>query len=124
MGCIAAYYIYTIWPDEYSKWSWVNQEMSAYTQGVYRARHLAFSRMSDDARRVHAEGIIGSDVHMRVEEVTTYRRRPYSNESEVIEDYIVEFFAFGTNIAAISEQHEVPKPRLVIDLEDHPKRIE
>ena len=98
--------------------------MSAYAQGVYRARHLAFSRMSDDARRVHAEGIIGSDVHMRAQEVTPYRRRPYSNESESIEDYIVEFFAFGTTIAAISEQHEVPKPRLVVDLEDHPPSFE
>jgi uncharacterized protein YbjQ (UPF0145 family) len=123
MGCVA-YYIYTTWSDEYSKRSWVNQEMSAYTQGVYRARHLAFSRMSDDARRVHAEGVIGSDVHMKVEEVTAYRRRPYSNESEAVEDYIVEFFAFGTTVAAISEKHEVPKPRLVVDLEDHPKSVE
>lgn len=123
MGCVA-YYIATTWNDEYAKRSWVNQEMTAYTQGVYRARHLAFSRMSDDARRVHADGVIGSDIHMRVEEVMASRRRPYSNEYESIEDYIVEFFAFGTTVAAISEHHEVPKPRLVVDLEDHPPSIE
>lgn len=98
--------------------------MTAYTQGVYRARHLAFSRMSDDARRVRADGVIGSDIHMRVEEVMAARRRPYSNEAESIEDYIVEFFAFGTTVAAISETHEVPKPRLVVDLEDKPLSIE
>ncbi len=123
MGCVA-YYIATSWNDEYAKRSWVNQEMTAYTQGVYRARHLAFSRMSDDARRVHADGVIGSDIHMRVEEVTAYRRRPYSNESEAIEDYIVEFFAFGTTVSAISEHHQVPRPRLVVDLEDYPPSIE
>jgi uncharacterized protein YbjQ (UPF0145 family) len=123
MGCVA-YYIATSWNDEYAKRSWVNQEMTAYTQGVYRARHLAFSRMSDDARRVHADGVIGSDIHMKVEEVMAARRRPYSNETESIEDYIVEFFAFGTTVAAISEKHEVPRPRLVVDLEDYPPNIE
>src|SRR5215831_12560317 len=38
MGCVA-YYIYTTWNDEYAKRSWVNQEITSYTQGVYRARH-------------------------------------------------------------------------------------
>jgi uncharacterized protein YbjQ (UPF0145 family) len=123
MGCVA-YYIYTTWNDEYAKRSWVNQEMTSYTQGVYRARHLAFSRLSEDARRVHADGVVGSDVHMRVEEVTAYRRRPYSNESEAIEDYIVEFFAVGTTIAEIDQRHEIIKPRLVVDLEDKPQSIE
>jgi uncharacterized protein YbjQ (UPF0145 family) len=123
MGCVA-YYIATSWNDEYAKRSWVNQEMTAYTQGVYRARHLAFSRMADDARRVHADGVIGSDIHMRVEEVMASRRRPYSNDYESIEDYIIEFFAFGTTVAAISERHEVPRPRLVVDLEDYPPKIE
>jgi len=122
MGCVA-YYIYTTWNDEYAKRSWVNQEMTSYTQGVYRARHLAFSRLAEDARRVHADGVIGSDIHMKVEEVTASRYRPYSNEAESIEDYIVEFFAFGTTVAAISEHHEIPRPRLVVDLEDYPPSI-
>ncbi len=29
-------------------------------------------------------------------------------------------FAFGTAVAATSEQHVAPKPRLVVDLEYHP----
>jgi uncharacterized protein YbjQ (UPF0145 family) len=123
MGCVA-YYVFTSWNDEYAKRSWINQEMTGYTQGVYRARHLAFSRLSDDARRVHADGVIGSDIHMKVEEVTAYRYRPYSNESEAIEDYIVEFFAFGTTVAEIKKDHEIVKPRLVVDLEDKPVNIE
>ena len=123
MGCVA-YYIYTTWNDEYAKRSWANQEMHQYTQGVYRARHLAFSRLEGDARRVHADGVVGSDIHMKVLEVTAYRRPPYSNESEAIEDYVVEFFAFGTAIAEISKDHQIVKPRLVIDLEDKPISIE
>ena len=123
MGCVA-YYIYTTWNDEYAKRSWINQEITSYTQGVYRARHLAFSRLSDDARRVHADGVVGSDIHMKVEEVMASRRRPYSNESETIEDYIVEFFAFGTTVAEIKKDHEIVKPRLVVDLEDKPVSIE
>lgn len=123
MGCVA-YYVYTTWNDEYAKRSWVNQEITSYTQGVYRARHLAFSRLSDDARRVHADGVVGSDIHMKVEEVAAYRRRPYSNDAETIEDYIVEFFAFGTTVAEIKKDHEIVKPRLVVDLEDKPVSIE
>jgi uncharacterized protein YbjQ (UPF0145 family) len=114
----------SVWNDEYPKRSWVNQEITSYTQGVYRARHLAFSRLSDDARRVHADGVVGSDIHMKVEEVTAYRYRPYSNEREAVEDYIVEFFAFGTTIAEIKKDHEIVKPRLVVDLEDKPVSIE
>jgi uncharacterized protein YbjQ (UPF0145 family) len=117
MGCVA-YYLYTTWNDEYAKRSWVNQEMAAYTDGVYRARHLAFSRLADDTRRVRADGVVGSDVQMRVRQVTASRSRPASNEAEAIEDYIVEFFAFGTAIAEIERRHEVVKPRLVVDLED------
>jgi hypothetical protein len=37
---------------------------------------------------------------------------------------VVEFFAFGTAIAEISKEHQVAKPRLVIDLEDKPTTIE
>jgi uncharacterized protein YbjQ (UPF0145 family) len=123
MGCVA-YYVYTTWEDEYAKRSWVNQEMGAYTQGVYRARRLAFSRLAEDARRVRAEGVVGSDVHMRVREVTASRPRPYSNDSEAIEDHIVEFFAFGTAIVEMDRRHEVVKPRLVVDLEDSQPSIE
>lgn len=123
MGCVA-YYLYTTWVDEYARQSWTNQEMDGYTQGVYSARHLAFSRLAEDARRVSANGVVGSAMQMQVREVTASHTKQYSNETEKIEDYIVEFFAFGTAIAEVDPRHKVVKPRLVVDLEDSLPSVE
>jgi hypothetical protein len=75
--------------------------------------------MAADARGMGAEGIVGSDVHLRVHEVRAYRANPYNNnESESIEDHVVEFTALGTAIAAIGRGYEPPEAALTLTLND------
>jgi uncharacterized protein YbjQ (UPF0145 family) len=80
-----------------------NVEMENFTQALYDARELALSRMQAEAEREQAEGIVGA----RVEEST------YGWGSHVI-----EYFAVGTGIKAISEDHVVPAPAMVLPLID------
>lgn len=117
MGTVAYYIMTTLW-TEMNLSSWYNQEIAPFTQAVYDARHLAMSRMKADGQRVHADGIVGSDMSIRVEEISAtrpiYRNGEY--ESETFEDHIIEILAFGTAIRAIGQGHEAVKPGLVLDL--------
>jgi len=116
----AAYYILTTWTMEQRLQSWYNQEMAPFTNGVYDARRLAMSRMVQDARRVHADGIVGSDLEIRVEEVSAtrqvYNQWKGEYELETFEDHVIEILAFGTAIAEIGRGHEAVRPRLALDL--------
>jgi len=115
MGCVA-YYISPNWQDRMARQSWVNQEMQGFTQAVYAARHLAFTRLAEDARGFQAEGVIGSDIHMQVKRVAG------ANDNNAYDRYIVEFFAFGTAISEVSQAHARVNPQLVLDLEDKSPR--
>jgi uncharacterized protein YbjQ (UPF0145 family) len=96
--------------------SWANSEMQHYTAATYQARHLAMRYMADDARRMGAQGIVGSDVHVHVHEIQARRQRPYSNEMEIFEDHIVEFIAVGTAIAEIGGGHQPVHASLALDI--------
>ena len=78
-----------------------NVEMENYTQALYDARELALSRMQAEAEREQAEGIVGA----RVEE------KSYGWGSHVI-----EYFAVGTAVRPISDEHVVPAPTLTLPL--------
>jgi uncharacterized protein YbjQ (UPF0145 family) len=78
-----------------------NVEMENFTQALYDARELALSRMQAEAEREQAEGIVGA----RVEETS------YGWGSHVI-----EYFAVGTAVRPISEDHVVPAPTLTLPL--------
>lgn len=62
--------------------------------------------------------MVGSDIHLKGDEVTASRYRPSSNEREAVEDDIVAFLACGTTIAQITPDHQRVKPSLVVELED------
>ena len=118
---VCAYYVVTTWDDEYQMragaWgNWSNNEMARLTGATYQARRGAMGRMSGEAHRLGADGIVGSDVVMETYEVQAYRTRPYSNESEAIEDHVIEFTATGTAVAAIGRGHEPAGAALVLDL--------
>jgi uncharacterized protein YbjQ (UPF0145 family) len=120
LGC-CAYYVLTDWSDEQQMHSWIwgswaNSEMQHYTAATYQARHLAMRYMADDARRMGAQGIVGSDVHVHVHEIQARRQRPYSNEMEIFEDHIVEFIAVGTAIAEIGGGHQPVHASLALDI--------
>ena len=119
LGC-CAYYVYTTWDDERQMrgWgSWSNNEMRHFSQAVYHARYTAMGRMAQDAQSMGAEGVVGSDVHLRTHELRAMRPNPYNNnETESIEDHVVEFTALGTAIAAIGRGYEPPEAALTLTL--------
>lgn len=75
-----------------------NIELTDYTQAVYTARHAAMTRLSDDARREGAEGVVGVTIEpdirtFEVELQNDQRRR----------DLIVQFTALGTSVVSRTE---------------------
>ena len=83
-----------------------NQEMIQFTQGVYDARELALSRMQAEATDARASGIVGVNV---------------SVSNHVWGEHATEFFATGTAIRRLSEEHRLPatspKPAFTLGLD-------
>ncbi|HEV2582917.1 MAG TPA: heavy metal-binding domain-containing protein [Ktedonobacteraceae bacterium] len=80
-----------------------NIEMVNYTQALYDARELAMERMQAEAMSFGAQGVVG----MRVQE-----------GSHGWESHVIEYFAVGTAVIPISEEHQVPPPTMTISLND------
>ncbi|HEX7602553.1 MAG TPA: heavy metal-binding domain-containing protein [Polyangiaceae bacterium] len=80
-----------------------NMELPNYTQGLYDARELAMERMQTEAQDLRAEGIVG----VTVEETN----HSWGNQ-------MLEFSAVGTAVIAISQNHHIPSPTLVLSVND------
>src|ERR1700723_2088800 len=84
----------------------VNQEMVIFTQGIYEARELALARMQAEATEVGATGIVGVGVQVL---------------NHVWGEHATEFFATGTAIRRLSEEHRLPdtspKPTFTLGLD-------
>ena len=80
-----------------------NQEMPNFTQALYDARELAMERMQTEAERLEAEGIVAVQLHER---------------SHGWGSHVIEFFAIGTAVLPIREDHQIPPPSLVLTLND------
>ena len=80
-----------------------NQEMPNFTQALYDARELAMERMQTEAERLDAEGIVAVQLHER---------------SHGWGSHVIEFFAIGTGVLPIREDHKIPAPSLVLTLND------
>ncbi|HZO91194.1 MAG TPA: heavy metal-binding domain-containing protein [Chthonomonadaceae bacterium] len=80
-----------------------NVEMQNYTQALYDARELALSRMQAEAEAVQAEGIVGAQVQ---------------ESSHGWGSHVIEYFAVGTAVTSIREDHEIATPTLILPLTD------
>jgi uncharacterized protein YbjQ (UPF0145 family) len=80
-----------------------NMELQSYTQALYDSRELAMERMQYEATELGAEGIVG----VQVEE--TNHTWGYN---------VIEFSAVGTAVVAISKDHKIPVPSLVLSVND------
>jgi uncharacterized protein YbjQ (UPF0145 family) len=78
-----------------------NQEMTLYTQALYEARELAMSRMQAEAEELQAGGIVGTRIQQG---------------SHGWGSHVIEFFAIGTGVVPISEEHAIDTPALVLPL--------
>jgi uncharacterized protein YbjQ (UPF0145 family) len=76
-----------------------NGELAGPTQALYDSRELAMERMQAEAEALSAEGIVGVTV-----EETNHTWGPT----------VLEFSAVGTAVKAIREDHQVPRPALVL----------
>jgi uncharacterized protein YbjQ (UPF0145 family) len=83
-----------------------NQEMIMFTQGVYEARELALTRMQAEATQSGSSGIVGVNVTV---------------SNHVWGAHATEFFATGTAIRRLSQEHRLPatspKPTFTLGLD-------
>jgi uncharacterized protein YbjQ (UPF0145 family) len=78
-----------------------NQEMPTYTQALYEARELAMERMQSEASEVQANGIVGARIVER---------------SHGWGSHVIEFFAIGTAVVPVSDEHVIEQPAMVLPL--------
>jgi len=80
-----------------------NVEMTNYTQALYDARELAMERMQAEALELHAEGIVGAQIH---------------EKSHGWGSHVIEYFAVGTGVIQTRQDHIITPPQLVLSLDD------
>ncbi len=78
-----------------------NQEMPNYTQALYEARELAMERMQAEADECQAAGIVATRIIER---------------SHGWGSHVIEFFAIGTGVVPITDDHTIEPPALVLPL--------
>ncbi len=80
-----------------------NVEIPQFTEALYDARELAMSRMQAEAEQLHAEGIVGVQLNS-----LAHRWGGHTTE----------FFAIGTAVRPLREDHVIATPQLVLPLSD------
>ena len=75
--------------------------MPNFTQALYEARELAMERMQNEADEAQAEGIVGARIIER---------------SHGWGSHVIEFFAIGTAVISVSDDHQIDRPALVLPL--------
>lgn len=80
-----------------------NVEMTNYTQALYDARELSMERMQSEAVALQAQGVVGAQI--------VERNHGWGS-------HVIEFFAVGTAVISISDDHEIATPSLALLLND------
>ena len=83
-----------------------NTEIATYTEALYDARELAMGRMQTEAETLDAEGIVGVQLNS-----LAHRWGGHTTE----------FFAIGTAVRSLREDHVIATPTLVLPLTDGPR---
>ncbi|GAA0934672.1 hypothetical protein GCM10009560_42130 [Nonomuraea longicatena] len=79
-----------------------NVEISEFTQALYNARELAMARMQAEAKQLGAEGIVGVELDQHHHEWGPHT---------------MEFFAIGTAIRPLRDDHRIERPQMVLGLD-------
>ena len=87
----------------FSQISGQNIEMTNYTQALYDARELAMERMQTEAVSLNAQGVVGAQIVER---------------SHGWGSHVIEFFAVGTAVVSVSDNHQIQPPALALLLND------
>jgi uncharacterized protein YbjQ (UPF0145 family) len=78
-----------------------NIEQTNFTQALYEARELAMERLQNEADELQSEGIVGARIIER---------------SHGWGSHVIEFFAIGTAVVSVRDDHVIEKPTLVLPL--------
>ena len=85
-----------------------NVEMPNFTQALYEARELAMERMQNEADDAKSDGIVGARIIER---------------SHGWGSHVIEFFAIGTAVISVSDDHRIERPTLVLPLQGDRKSV-
>jgi uncharacterized protein YbjQ (UPF0145 family) len=114
VGASSVYYIVSGWQQSRVQLgmfsSWANQELRDFTQGVYDVREVTLGRVTDQARRQGASGMVGVSIAHSVEQ------REVASGGTHRTDLIVTMHVLGTSIAERHESADDMSPALLIDL--------
>jgi uncharacterized protein YbjQ (UPF0145 family) len=80
-----------------------NMELTGPTQALYDARELAMERMQVEAEALGAGGIVGVSI---------------DENNHTWGPAVLEFSAVGTAVVAISDDHHIARPQLVLSVAD------
>ena len=80
-----------------------NVEIEPFTQALYDARELAMARMQHEAEELHAEGIVGVQL---------------DSHNHRWGGHTTEFFAIGTAVRPLREDHVIERPTMVLSLDN------
>jgi uncharacterized protein YbjQ (UPF0145 family) len=123
VGASSVYYIVSGWQQSRIQQgmfsSWANQELRDFTQGVYDVRETTLGRVSAEARRLGASGMVGVSIVHSVEE------REVDIGGTRRTDLIVTMHVLGTSIAERDESAGAISPAWRIDLsvDKHPAHL-
>jgi uncharacterized protein YbjQ (UPF0145 family) len=78
-----------------------NVELPNFTQALYDARELAMERMQHEAQALQAAGIVGVQL--------VERNHGWGS-------HVIEFFAVGTAVVGMGDEHAIEAPSLVVPL--------
>jgi uncharacterized protein YbjQ (UPF0145 family) len=85
-----------------------NQELPDYTRGMYDARALAMERLTREAHRLHAHGVVGVSIERKEQ------ARDRDSGGMTYRDVIIEMHVLGTAIVEV--RHDAPPPAQYIAL--------
>ncbi|MFD6111064.1 heavy metal-binding domain-containing protein [Streptomyces yangpuensis] len=79
-----------------------NVEIEPFTQALYEARELAMSRMRAEGEVLDAEGIVAVQL---------------KQHSHTWGSHTTEFFAIGTAVRPLYDDHVIDRPAMVVSLD-------
>ena len=93
--------------------SWQNQEMPDFTRGIYDARALAMTRLTQQARALDAHGVVGVTIERSHREIERDR-----GGGTRYTDLIIEMHVLGTAIVEVQRGDEPPPVSMALQLND------
>jgi uncharacterized protein YbjQ (UPF0145 family) len=112
-GATGIFYIVSGWSQQSAQmgWgSWANQELKDFTRGVYDAREVVLGRVTAQAEKVNADGLVGVWISYEIQE------REVDQRGMNRTDLIVTMHALGTAIVKDESGAAALPPRLAVDL--------